>query len=216
MKISWSYIFLIIILGIGCDNYHSRECDAFYYDYNNWQPIDDDNSIKFTSSNNEEITFELEETNLSESYTEGYIGGNCCDNEPETVVCNMRGIFLYYSQSLELDLRIEFWQREIFEQPIEEQTIFYEIAFKEDNDSIFTPLHGFQIEPSFDLLNNNQTTFDSIVLNNQTYFDVIQSEIDTNAVQLNERFSFWRLMASRGKGIIYFADKNGKEYFLKE
>ena len=209
-------ILLLAFSIIGCDNYHYRDCTSLYYDYNNWQPIDENDTIKFVSTNSEEISFVLEEANLSEPYTEGYIGGDCCDNDPEDVICNMRGVFDYHSEELGVDLRIEFWQREVFEQPIDEQTVFYEAYFKDAIDTVYTPLHGFKIEPDFSLLNSNQTTFDSIVLNNRTYYDIIQSEIDTTSVQLNDKFSFWKLIASRGKGIIYLADKSGKEYFLEE
>ena len=216
MKIKWHYLFLLTTLAIGCDPYHSRECTGFYYDYNNWQSISENDTIKFISSNNEAVSFILQETALSEPYTEGYIGGNCCKNEPETVTCDMTGVFIYNSEELKLDFRIEFWQREAFEQPIEEQKVFYEIAFKNETDTEFTPLHSFQIEPDYNLLNNNQTTFDSITLNNQSYYNVLQSEIDTNLIQLNDGFSFWKIMASRGKGIVYLIDKKGNEYYLKE
>lgn len=128
----------------------------------------------------------------------------------------MTGVFIYNSEELELDFRIEFWQIETFEQPIEEQKVFYEIAFKNETDTEFAPLHNFQIEPDYDLLNNNQTTSDSITLNNQSYYNVLQSEIDTNLIQLSDSFSFWKVIASRGKGIVYLTDKKGNEYYLKE
>lgn len=73
MKIKWHYLLLLATLVIGCDPYHSRECTGFYYDYNNWQSISENDTIKFISSNNEEISFILQETTLSEPYTGGYM-----------------------------------------------------------------------------------------------------------------------------------------------
>lgn len=61
-----------------------------------------------------------------------------------------------------------------------------------------------------------QTYFDSIVLNGETYFDVVQSEIDSSSNNLNEDILFWRVMGSKTEGVIYFENKRGKQYFLKE
>lgn len=57
--------------------YHSRECPAFYFDYNQWQPIDKNETITFLTSDDKEVKFSLESSSLSESDTQGEIGDKC-------------------------------------------------------------------------------------------------------------------------------------------
>ncbi len=106
MKIKWHYLLLLATLAIGCDPYHSRECTGFYYDYNNWQSISENDTIKFISSNNEAVSFILQETALSEPYTEGDTWGSWWEDDSNLVVCDMAGVFIYNSEELKLDFRI--------------------------------------------------------------------------------------------------------------
>ncbi|KAA3633983.1 MAG: hypothetical protein DWQ02_12190 [Bacteroidetes bacterium] len=216
MKTRNLFFSLLIFINFGCDNYHYRDCETFYYDYNQWQPIEDQDSMRFSKNGNEVITFVLDSIILSEPYEEGYIGGNCCENEPETVICRMTGTFLFHCQDLGIDLMFDYKQIEIYEQPIEEQTIEIWYYFKLESDAIHSFLHRFTIEPEYAPVNSQEIIYDSITLNDIVYYDVIESQIDTNTLNVETDISFWKLMASRGKGLIYLADQNGNEYHIIE
>jgi len=216
MKTNLFRILLLSFLIISCDAYHSRNCDAFYYEYNNWQKINDQDTISFISNSNEEISFQLVEKYLSEPVEQGRRGGTCCDNDPSFIICDMFGSFFYSSDDLGIDMSLYFNQFEMFEQPIEDQTITFEVAFKDQSDTTFTNLHNLQIEPDYNFMSPRHSVHDSIIINNETYFDVIQSEFDTSRNVVDDKIYFWKILASRGKGIVYLERKDGEKYFLKE
>ncbi len=211
------YLLLCLMLGIlGCDPYHSRECSAFYYDYNSWQTIGETDTIRFVAEDDEVLTFILEEQNFSEAGSQGYLGGNCCKNEPETVICRMTGNFFYHCPELGIDWNQSFVQKESFEQASEDQEAEIILRIKAREEVEYLPIHSFQIAANLLAQHTNQTVFDSLTINNQMYAEVIQIKVDSRTTTSDLELTFIELTASRGKGIVKLVDRNGKAYFLQE
>ena len=208
---------IILFSDCSCGLNHSRDCAGFYYDYNDWRTVDDNDTLVFTKSSGDSIRFILKTIDLSDPY-EGYGNGSIFGgNDPSNVWCWMRGGLYYHCPELEIDLLTVFDQIEQYEQPLEEQDVWISYEFKKNTDSTYIDLHSFQIEPVYKESYKHNHLYDSLTLNGTVYYDVFESRFeDTTFYKIDPAYSFWKLQVTRGKGIIYLQDMSGKEYFLKE
>lgn len=198
-----------------CDSAQTRDCAGFYYDYNDWRRVDDNDTIVLTKSSGDPVRFILNNIELSEPY-EGFPLRQWGCNKPAPAGCKMTGDLYYHCPELGIDLLTAFEQIEQFQQPLEEQDIWISYEFKKNTDSTYIGLHAFQIEPVYIKSYKNYQLYDSLTLNGTVYYDVFESRFDTTNYKIDPAYSFWKLRVTRGKGIIYLQDMSGKEYFLKE
>ena len=203
------FIFCFII---GCDCVHERECQSFYYNTDLWQSISSNDRITFTSDNGEEITFDLIESSVKATYLAVDLQGCPAGDD---VICILNADFTYTSLASDFDIKLSFEQKDFRPNVlIENQQINFGLSVREEQNSEFVLLHKFMIAPSFNA--SFHSVSDSLNLNGQTYFDVIQTQVDSTLLELSDKVYFWSLTASRGKGIVAFTNKEGVTYFLKE
>lgn len=217
-------MFLIIIftscedIEIGNNGNDNRiDCDGFSYDFDFWEKINVLDSLKFISNDNEEINFIRFGSHITEPYTASATpgilnGGYGCDYASAmfNYACDELGI---------IDLRIHFLEIDTIGQTTDKR-IEFTITHKESVG--YRSYVHLEIEPGLipsDSFESTQTIYDSLSINNNIYHDCIQIEKDTTGDLFNDfylNFPIWKLVISRGKGIVYFADLNGKEYFLRK
>ena len=200
---------------VACDPYHSRPCDAFYYDCKRWQ-VEKFDSLEFVSSHQKSLLFTLVDSNSSLPHEGGLLGGSCCKNDPAMVTCFMWAQFDYECKDLDINLRIEFNQHEGFQQAIDEQAIYYIIYAKLKKDSFYQYLTFFNIGPDLKVVAPRQTIYDSLMLNNKVYYNVLETVKDTSISKLEKNYSFLKLRIAKEKGLFYLMDSDQNEYFLKE
>lgn len=205
-------ILYITAFFIGCDEYHSRNCPSFYFDYNSWGNIDNNDTINFLSSNNELISFVVQDKSFNEPGEQGYLGSGSRKDLSNSVVCKLSADILYYSKQLDLNLLINFNQDEAFEQVTEEQRVSLCYKFSKPNNEEVKAHYCFQISP---LLNadKNVTILDSLTINNKLYQSVVKAEFDVRDTSLNINL-FDKILSNKEDGVVYFRNLDGIEYFL--
>ncbi len=206
-----NFLLLLLVLALlfaACDTTQTRDCAAFYYNHNQWQNIGVQDSIQF-SSEEELYTFVLTSQEFSVPHEEESTGGSLTGaSDPDLVLCNMYADFLYTCSDLGVDMRIHFDQLEEYEQPIEQQSIFVEYSFKATGEEQYPVKHNLLIEPVADL---QYDYIETLVREGRTYTNVFESVVP---VPDTGEPSYRKIGVSRGAGLLYFFDRDGKEYFL--
>jgi hypothetical protein len=224
MKSNLLHLMFLIIIFTGCEdieignnsNDDRIDCDGFTYDFDFWKKINEQDSIKFISNDNDEINFIRFDSHITEPYTASanppiLNGGYGCHPTSArfNYTCDELGI---------IDLMIRFFEIDTNGQTTDKR-ISFTLASKESIG--YLSYTHVEIEPGLipsDSFESTQTVYDSLSINNSIYHDCIQIEKDTTGDFINNflNFPIWKLVVSRGKGIVYLADLNGKEYFLRK
>jgi hypothetical protein len=211
MKSSLLLTFVFVLLFSACNRQVCRDCEAFSYDTEAFDPATDGRDLRFRGPDGEVVVFELSGSRTSPE-------SNVCSvsvDEPREIDCQASALFQYTSQELGIDMSFSYEQYQSFRSASDEQVILY-FAFRESGLPDLYQTHALIIEPNILIDDEAVILRDSVQLDSTIYTDVLELKQSVEAFLsvplLPNAGRFVSILLKEGVGILRLTDVDGNVY----
>lgn len=206
------FLFLATALFSGCLQQECRDCEAFNFEAEQFNPDFADNDLVFRDTTGGEVTFEF--LRMVNSPAQEVCSGNV--SNPSDIPCVTNAITSFRNSDLGIDMLIDFEANDRFE-PGAQGRVAMAFEFKGMESTRFTRTHALVVDPEIRLVPNAIIALDSVELGDTLLRDVIDlrqpaAGFSTVGLELPASGRFTNLYLRPNEGLLGLRDVEGKVY----